>query len=31
MNTFDWVLCGIAVVVVGGWLFVRWLLNGEWR
>lgn len=24
MNTFDWVLVVVAVVVIGGWLFIKY-------
>ena len=33
MNTFDWIVCGIAVIVVGGYLLLRWAFSDKdrWR
>jgi len=29
MNTFDWIVCGIVVVVGGGYLLLRWAFSGK--
>lgn len=29
MNTFDWVVCGIVVIIGGGYLLLRWILSGK--
>lgn len=29
MNTFDWVVSGIAFVIVGGYLFLRFIFSGK--
>jgi hypothetical protein len=29
MNTFDWVVCGIFVVIGGGYLLLRWIMSGK--
>lgn len=33
MNTFDWVVCGIVVIVGGGYLLLRWAFSDKdsWR
>jgi hypothetical protein len=29
MNTFDWVVCGIAGIGLVGWLLLRWIMSGK--
>lgn len=29
MDDIDWVMCGIVVIVGGGYLLLRWIMSGK--